>query len=55
MYSKSSRGQPTKGDPTDWGLDEGLTTPYRKKKKTSYYMLHRASGLVGPCEKLRVS
>jgi hypothetical protein len=27
----SSRGQPTRGGPPDWGLGVGLTTPHRKK------------------------
>jgi hypothetical protein len=31
----SSRGQPTRGGSTAWGLGEGLTSLLRKKKKES--------------------
>jgi len=30
IYSISSQGQPTKGGPPTWGLDEVLTIPYHK-------------------------
>jgi len=36
MYSISSRGQPTIGNPPGWGLGEGLTTPHHKKKPSCY-------------------
>jgi hypothetical protein len=31
IYWISSRGQPTRGDPTAWGLGVRLTTTHRKK------------------------
>jgi len=30
-YRINSRGQPAKGGPPAWGLDEQLPTPHRKK------------------------
>jgi len=36
-----SRGQPTKGGPTAWGLGKVVTTPYRKTLR--YKTLHNAS------------
>jgi len=48
IYYISLRRQPTRGGPTDWGFDEGLTTPHRKKS-VCYEMLNRAS-VVGTCE-----
>jgi len=30
--SDESRGQPKRGGPLAWGLDEVLTTPHRKRK-----------------------
>jgi len=45
----SSRGQPRRGDPPDFMLGEGSTTPHRKRK-ACYEMLHRASKLADHCE-----
>jgi len=45
----SSRKQPTRDGPSSWGLGEGLTTDFKKKK--TYEMLHRASDLAGSCKR----
>jgi hypothetical protein len=43
ILNKQSRTA-DKGNALAWGSGEGLTTPHRKKKKkTCYEMLHRAS------------
>jgi hypothetical protein len=44
IYCISSRGQPTRGDPSACGLGEGLTTPHRKKT-ACYMIIHEASEL----------
>jgi hypothetical protein len=32
IFNNNSCGQPGSGGPPTWGLDEGLTTPHRKKQ-----------------------
>ena len=41
IYLIRSRGQPTIGGPSAWGLGEVLTTPHRKKYLVAKYS-HRA-------------
>ena len=46
MYRISSRGQPTRGGPPAWELDEVLATHRRKKKLPSYEPFTAASDLL---------
>jgi hypothetical protein len=49
MFACECCGQPAKGGPPARRMGEGLTTPYHKKK-TCCEMMHKISGLAGPCE-----
>jgi hypothetical protein len=44
LYRISSRGQPTRGGPPDWGLGVELTTPHHK----AFLLLQNVSKRLGP-------
>jgi len=50
IYSISSRGQPTRGGPPAWGLDEGVKT-IRRKNSTTYNETDTACGRYGVKER----